>query len=1041
MQRTLAGVLSILEPGEAAQAALDIQKQFPARSWDAFGQGKVRVVLHSGEADQYAQTYVGPDFNHALKLLETAWGGQILLTVPAVHFIPLPPDARLQDLGTHFLKDLSEPENVFSLQHPDLPHGEFPPLRSLKNYTQNFFPQISPFFGRREEIGELTEMLARSPVRQVTLAGPGGFGKTRLAFQTAAELVERFKDGVYWVALAPLLSDQLIVSTIATAMKFFFFGPEDPKTQLLNHLKPKECLIVLDNFEHLVEGADLIQDLLRAAPGVKIIVTSREKLGIGIEKIFEVRGLRYPEEGQEGPLEAFAAVQLFLKSARRVRPDFALEAEEGPSLIRVCRLLEGMPLGLELSATWVSSLGLAPIADKIESSRDFLATAMPHLPPRHRSLRAVFEYSWILLSETQKKSLMAISTFRGGFTRLAARAVAGATEPILNALEGKSLVRLRPDGRYEIHELLKHFAKEKLFDDPARKTQAMADHSAYFGNLLKKRERDLYGPNQRIVFEGLLQEMENIREGWVRAVDGGQEKVMGDYLDSLFTLYETKGWLQEGQEAFQRAADILQERYQDPGDMTDSKAVLLGKLLSRRGDFEIDLGRVQVARKLFEKSLELFQGASALKQSGFALAGLGLVAETQGEFKKAKDYYEKSFKVYYRNGQRSGITLTLNHLGHITLLMGNLRKGLTFIRKSLVYSEKDRDEREMAYSYILTGEALFDLGQFAEARAYHMKSLEAYSRSGDRRGTAWAMRNLGRVAVLVGDYAGARQMYLESKSISQDLGDRRAVAATSDHLGYVSWSLGEYEEADQFFQDGLKIYQDIGDSRGIAWSMDLLGNLRFAQGKDQEAAGLFQQSHDLLTKEGSNPTSEAWHFYHLGALSGFAKRWKEAENFFLKSLGFFEETGDVLGMSATCIHLGDIACRLEAYPETKKYFKRAARMATEAKLKPQLIDLAVGISRLLKAEGEEGQALSFITLALTQPICHRQTKDQADTFARDLRSRFPSEQLEGAQQWARTVRIEDVVTAWEKSDRPPHQGKKPKVHTHKVRKPKGHKRK
>ena len=1039
MQRSLTGVLSILDAGEAAQAALNIQKQFSGRAWDSFGPGKVRIVLHAGEADQYAQTYVGPDLNHALKLLETAWGGQILLTVPAVHFIPLPPDARLRDLGPHFLKDLSEPENVYSLQHPDLHHDEFPPLRSLKNYSQNFFPQLSPFFGRQEEIGELTEMLARSPVRQVTLVGPGGFGKTRLAFQTAADVVDRFKDGVYWVALAPLLSARLIVSTIATALKFFFFGTEDPKIQLLAHLKTKECLIVLDNFEHLIEGADLIRDLLRAAPGLKIIVTSREKLGLESETTFEVGGLRFPEEGQEGPLEAFAAVQLFLKSARRVHPGFLLEPGDGPALIRVCRHLEGMPLGLELSASWVSTLTLAQIAEKIESSLDFMATAMPHLPPRHRSLRSVFEYSWILLSDAQKKALMGLSVFRGGFTLGAARAVAGATEPVLRALEGKSLVRPLSGGRYEIHELLKHFAKEKLFDDPALKDQTLKAHSDYFGGLMKKREKDLFGPNQRIVLEGLLQEMENIREGWSQAVEGAREKEMGEYLDSLFTLFETKGWLQEGKEAFQRAADVLLEKYPDPSDLTGASAVLLGKMLSRRGDFEINLGHAPIARKLFEKSLELFQGTSALKQSGFALAGLGLVAETQGDFKKARDYYEQSFKAYFRTGQRTGITLTLNHLGHITLLMGNLHKGLALIRKSLAYSEKDRDEREMAYSYILTGDAFFELGQFEEGRTFFLKSMDTYSRSGDRRGTAWAMRSLGRVAVLGGDNAGARQMYLESQSISQDLGDRRAVAGVTNHLGYVSWSEGKYEEADRLYQEGLKIYQDIGDLRGVIWSLDLLGNLRFAQGNDKEAAVLYQQSHELLMKEGVNPTSEAWHLYHLGTLSAFARHWKEAENLFLKSLEFFDETGDVLGKSATFIHLGDIACQLLEIPKAKKFFKRAARQAREAKLKPQLIDLAVGIARLMKAQGEDAQALSFITLAFVQPICNRQTKDQADAFVRELWAGFSVEELEGARQWAMSVRLEDVIAAWSSSDRAPRRGKK--APPRKIRKPKGKKQK
>ena len=275
MKRTPTGVLSAFEGGEPAKAAIALQKEFRDELWKGFGKAKLRVALHVGEAEKFGQSFVGPEINHAQKLLETAFGGQILLTLPAVHFIPLPPGGRIVDLGVHSLKDLSEPKNIYALQHPDLPADSNQPLRSLKHYPQNFLPQASPFFGREEEIKEITDFLIQSPTRLVTLLGPGGFGKTRLALQSAAELVEKFKDGVYLVALAPLLSDQLMVGSIANAIKYFFYGAEDPKTQLLNHLREKEMLLVMDNFEHIIEGAELVSEMLQKAPGLKIIITSR----------------------------------------------------------------------------------------------------------------------------------------------------------------------------------------------------------------------------------------------------------------------------------------------------------------------------------------------------------------------------------------------------------------------------------------------------------------------------------------------------------------------------------------------------------------------------------------------------------------------------------------------------------------------------------------------------------------------------------------------------------------------------------------------
>jgi hypothetical protein len=344
MKRTPTGVLSAFEggepidkaQGEPAKAAIALQKEFRDQFWKGYDRAKLRVALHAGEAEKFGQSYVGPDMNHTLKLLETAYGGQILLTLPAVHFIPLPPGGRIVDLGIHSLKDLSEPKNIYALQHPDLPSEEYQPLRSLGHYPQNILPQASPFYGREEEIKEITGFLTQSPTRLITLLGPGGFGKTRLALQSAAEMVEKFKDGVYLVALAPLLSDQLMVGSIANAIKFFFYGAEDPKTQLLNHLREKEMLLVMDNFEHIIEGAELVSEMLQKVPGLKIIVTSRENLRIQDEK-------RYPESGRTGEMEASSAVQLFLKSARRIRPDFPLKPEERESLLNICRLLEGCP--------------------------------------------------------------------------------------------------------------------------------------------------------------------------------------------------------------------------------------------------------------------------------------------------------------------------------------------------------------------------------------------------------------------------------------------------------------------------------------------------------------------------------------------------------------------------------------------------------------------------------------------------------------------------------------------------------------------------
>ncbi|HJT23958.1 MAG TPA: NB-ARC domain-containing protein, partial [bacterium] len=306
--------------GRPGEAVLALQKDFQSHLWGAFGKAKLKIALHAGEAEAAGQSYVGPEIHHTLKALEAARNGQTLLTVPAVHFTPLPPGSRLKDMGKHFLKDLTEPQNLYAFLHPDIESSEASVPRSLGDYPQNFFPQASPFLGREEEMAEIAGLLTDPQNRLVTLTGPGGFGKTRLAFQAAAEAVDQFKDGVFIVALAPLLSDHLLIASLAHAVQFTFYGPEDPKAQLLGHLKDKRILLVMDNFEHIIEGADLVREMLAAAPSLKVLVTSREKLGIGDEKTFEVQGLRYPQGENTAEMEASSAVQLFLRSARRLQP-------------------------------------------------------------------------------------------------------------------------------------------------------------------------------------------------------------------------------------------------------------------------------------------------------------------------------------------------------------------------------------------------------------------------------------------------------------------------------------------------------------------------------------------------------------------------------------------------------------------------------------------------------------------------------------------------------------------------------------------------
>ncbi|MGC9358146.1 MAG: AfsR/SARP family transcriptional regulator, partial [Anaerolineae bacterium] len=322
----------------------------------------------------------------------------------------------------------------------------------------------TPFVGRQAEIDQIKALLTSSDSRIVTLVGPGGMGKTRLALQTAREALKDFRDGVFFVPLAPLSTSGLLIQAIADALDFPFFQreSESPRDQLLNYLREKKLLLVLDNFEHLIAVAPLLSDVVRAAPGVTLLVTSRERLNLHGEWVFKIPGMRVPESSSVEELTEYGAVQLFIQSARRAAGHFDLTDENREDVVRICQLVAGSPLGIELSASWARLLAPREIVAEIEHSLDFLTTSLRDLPERHRSLRAVFEHSWHLLENEEQALFRRLSIFRGGFTREAAREVAEASLLHLSSLVDKSVLRRDPVGRYELHELLRQYAEEKL---------------------------------------------------------------------------------------------------------------------------------------------------------------------------------------------------------------------------------------------------------------------------------------------------------------------------------------------------------------------------------------------------------------------------------------------------------------------------------------------------------------------------------------------------------------------------------------------------
>lgn len=775
------GIFAVFENAAAMQCALAIQRQLAVEPWAPIAEVRIRLAIHAGQAEPHGTDYVGPVINRTYRLLGIAWGGQTLVTPEALAACRLPPGATLKNLGTHLLKDLSEPQPVLELQHPILPARDFPPLRSLSAFRLHNLPQQATLFiGRESELAEIQARLHDPACRLLTLIGPGGVGKTRLALQAAADQVDAFPHGVYYVPLASLASPDFIASTIADTLKFTFYSRENPFVQLQNYLREKQMLLILDNFEHLVQSAEQLTELLEHAPRLKLLVTSRERLNLLSEWSLEIEGLPFPPEELVGPPEAYSAIQLFVQSARRVKPEFTLSAVALPDVIRLCRLLDGLPLGIELAAAWVRMLSCRELLEELEQSPDVLSTATRDLPQRQRSLKSVFEYSWSLLTPAEQQGLRRLAVFQGPCTREATLSVGGVALPLLAALMDKSLVHRDTAGRYRLHEVVRQYALVKLQStSPEEEEEIRARHWRWYAELLVKRTADLKGGWQHEALLELGRDLENIRAAWAWAIQHDQSEKILKVMEGLSLFYELQGLFQEGWDTFGQA---VQAQCSNSTTMSDQQRLVCQQLLMYQGRFAERLSRYTEGRALLEKSLALAQPLSNPHAEAIVRFQLGMIAHDLGDYDETVQQYRASLPVFKAQADTWNAARVLNSLGNLSATRGD----------------------------------------FQAAQRYYQESLELCRATGDRPGETRARLNLGNIAAAIGQNARAKQQFQESLEISRELNHKFLIALALDNLGSLTYREEYYSEAESFFRQVYTIYKEIGHRWGIAFVLNEL---------------------------------------------------------------------------------------------------------------------------------------------------------------------------------------------------------------------------
>jgi predicted ATPase/ribosomal protein S18 acetylase RimI-like enzyme len=689
---------------------------------------------------------------------------------------------------------------------------------------------LTPFIGRNEEVALLVEQLRDPACRLLTLVGPGGIGKTRLAVEVAQRLVDRqpktsdFPDGIVFVALAAVDSINEAVAAIAAAVGCHFQGQEAAQQQLLDFLRPRQMLIVLDNVEQLLDGAGLLSVLLAAAPGLRLLVTTREALNLQEAWFHPLAGLAFPQGAAERdqPVATYDAVQLFVQSARRARSDFTL-VEDEENVVRICRLVGGMPLALELAAAWLHLLPAAKIAHEIERGIDLLTARHHNLPARHRSLRAVLEQTWAMLSPAEAAVARRLAPFQGGFEQEAAEEVAGATLLTLAGLVEKSLLRATPTGRYQMHELLRQFAAEQLAADPAELSATRTRHAAYFLAYLTGREPLLMGKEQSLALTEIGTEIANILAGWQQAVAHLDLAALDPAVDALYRYYWIYGRAQEGAELLAQAAAQLDAVDEHP-DLPQLDRVR-SKLDLRQGMFYYFLGDYEAATNHLTAAQQRAQALDRKLEVAMALNMLGVIAGIQGRHHLARQQLEGSLALFRTVGHRDGVADTLHELAQLCSHTGDFARGKVLAAESLSISRQLERPDWIASALDALGRATFSLGDYDAATAYYQESLATFEQSGHQLGKALALGGLALVAWAQGRLDDASYAAEQSLTICRAVNHRLHVATRLSILAVIAHEQGKVGEARRWGQEGLEIIQTVGSPVFRAYNLALLATV------------------------------------------------------------------------------------------------------------------------------------------------------------------------------------------------------------------------
>ena len=801
---------------DALEAALEIQRRLLTSEWEQTGPLRVRMALHTGAAEERDGDYFGPPVNRVARLLSAAHGGQVLLSLPTQELVrdQLPTQTSLRDLGEHRLKDLFRPERVFQLLAAGLP-SEFPPLRTLDAFRNNLPLQPTPLIGREKEVSEVCDLMRLEETRLLTLTGPGGTGKTRLALQAAADLLDDFPDGTFFAPLATLTEAELLLPAVAETLGMRETGEQPLDESLKDYLVERRMLLLLDNFEQVLGAAPAVTELLAGAPGLKVLATSRAPLGLYGEHEFPVPPLSMPDLEHPPPLESltqYEAVSLFVERARALKPDFKVTNESAPAVAEICVRLDGLPLAIELAAARIKMLPPKAMLQRLTSRLKLLTGGARDLPERQRTLRATIEWSHALLDEGEQLLFGRLAVFSGGRTLEAIEAICDALGDLpvdafdgISSLLDKSLIRQEegPNGepRFVMLETVHEFAREKL-EDSAEAQEIKRIHAQYFLTLAEVAFPELRGPDQLEWLERLEAEHDNMRAALTWALERKEAEVALRLGGALWWFWWMRGHNSEG-------------------------------------------------RRWLEEALAI-EGRVLPEVRAMALAGAGELATSQGNLDRAKEVCEEGLELLLHEGRetREAKLCLLAFLGWVALEREEYEQAKQLFEEGLALSRQMRDTWWLANSLSNVAVVSHSLEDYEKATELYEESMDLFRELGDRRRLATCLNNLAMVVCSQGELGRAAKLIEESVVLLRELGARGVASVGLCNLGWIALLQDDLSRAADLYRESLSVSWDTGVNPVVQRTLEGFACLAGAKGEADRAARLWRAAQDLHVTKG-----------------------------------------------------------------------------------------------------------------------------------------------------------------------------------------------